>query len=145
MEKDLQIKKNLFSEPLHLEAALEYVDIRSELAPTSSKSEHTLFFYKRLRDDFTSESNALLAEYEKGKDSFPEKYQTYKTYMQYVDSCISYLEAQLAKEEGYSGTAIALKKQAISQLDTLRDSEQPKTLFLEKRIERALKEIDASL
>ena len=66
--KNLQIRKNSTSEPLHLEAALEYAKIRSII--TNDKHPHVkyLFFLSRVKEDFNNQKDPNLDKYKKEID-----------------------------------------------------------------------------
>lgn len=141
--KDLQISKKLAYEPIYLEAALQYVDIRTEFAPSEEKNAHCLFFLKRLREDFSSEADPLTREYLSSRNDYPEKSALYDSYMQYVESKILFLEALIARQEGYRDTAKSLKNQAIDNLKALKS--QTMTSYLEQNVDSMKKEIEKSL
>lgn len=140
--KDLQISKKLAFEPVHLEAALQYVDIRTELAPKDEKNQHCLFFLKRLKEDFSSEADPLTRDYLSAKENYPDKASLYSSYLQYVESKILYLEALIARQEGYRDTAKSLKNQAMNNLKALNN--ETTTNYLEQNIKSMRKEIEKS-
>ena len=141
--KDLQISKKLAYEPIYLEAALQYVDIRTEFAPSEEKTAHCLFFLKRLREDFSSGADPLTRDYLAARNDFPEKSALYDSYMQYIESKILFLEALIARQEGYRDTAKSLKNQAIDNLKALKS--QTMTSYLEENVNSMRKEIEKSL
>lgn len=91
--KELQIRKNAFSEPLHLEAALEYANIRAAISAPDMKIAKTLFFLKRMKEDFTSEKDFSTQEYLKSFDSFPSAKVIHSHYISYLDAEINRLKA----------------------------------------------------
>jgi TolA-binding protein len=99
--KELQIKKNVQSEPIHIEAALDYAEIRSALAPENKKQEKLLFFLNRVKDDFSSEDDIVSKEYMASRKEFAEKDALFQTYMRYLEAKIMSLEGRKAeaKEE----------------------------------------------
>lgn len=97
--KDLQIQKKLSCEPLHLEAALEYADIRTQLAAPETRNESAIFFLNRIKDDFNSKDNTIAQEYHEARIRFPEKDFLYQNYMKCIEAEILRLEAELAKEQ----------------------------------------------
>jgi outer membrane protein assembly factor BamD (BamD/ComL family) len=97
--KDLQIQKKLSCEPLHLEAALEYADIRTKLSSPEARSESAIFFLSRIRDDFNAKDDAIAQEYHEARIRYPEKDLIYQSYMKCIEAEILCLEAQLAKEQ----------------------------------------------
>ncbi|MES2122002.1 MAG: hypothetical protein V4492_04400, partial [Chlamydiota bacterium] len=83
--KDVQIKRKLHSEPLHLEAALSYIDIKTELAPADKKVDRALHLLEQMKQNFTSSEDPLVIQYLSASTQFPEKKQLLSEYMTYVD------------------------------------------------------------
>lgn len=97
--KDVQVQRKLHSEPLHLEAALCYVDIKTELAPAEQRAERRRFLLEQMKDNFSSTQDPLVEEYLSASSQFPEKKELFSSYMHYVDAEIQRLEG---KEEAKS-------------------------------------------
>jgi hypothetical protein len=98
--KDLQIRKSLAQEPIHLEAALDYAMIRSSLEPESQKQEHFRFLLKRIKEDFTGKEDLWSKDYHAGREQNPIKDSLYQAYMMLIDAHLAKLEAQLAEKKG---------------------------------------------
>lgn len=96
--KDVQIKRKLHSEPLHLEAALSYVDIKTELASQDCQLDCKRFHLLQMRENFSSEKDPLVEEYLSAAEQFPDKENTYMQYLAYVDAEILRLEAEDASD-----------------------------------------------
>ena len=79
--KDLQIQKTAALEPLHLEAALAYIDFRSQLEPLDKQMEQKLFLYQRMQDDFTNSSDVSSKDYHAGHLASLEKHTLFQAYM----------------------------------------------------------------
>lgn len=124
--KDLQIKKRLHSEPIHLEAALDYVKIKCALIP-SDKSQ-ALFLLKRVKENFMQHDDVLSNDYHKARELFPEQSEIFERYMQYIDAEISRLEAIAAKESGDENAPL-LQENAHRQLLELMQQPLPSTLL----------------
>ena len=91
--KDLQIQKNIHSEPIHLEAALEYADMRTLLSQPETRIETSLFFLNRMKDDFLSQEDPASQDYHSQKEFSPEKNAVYQSYMKALEGEILRLEA----------------------------------------------------
>lgn len=116
--KDLQVRKKLHSEPLHLEAALEYAEVMTALSAEETKKERLHFLLKRIKEDFTSQEDLLSKDYQSQRSHLPEK-------AQIVDTYISFLDAELLRLEGEEEKAKTLYE------SLLKSSLTPE---LEKRI-----------
>lgn len=117
--KELQIRKNIQSEPIHLEAALDYAHLRSqELAP-ELQNERYLFLLGRIKEDFLSEEDLISKEYSEQRLQFQDKEKLFQAYMSYVD-------AEMMRLKGET-------RQAESQLERLR-SEHDLHPYLKERL-----------
>jgi tetratricopeptide (TPR) repeat protein len=138
--KDLQIQKKLSCEPLHLEAALEYADVRASLSPAESRRESAIFFLNRVRDDFAAKDDSIGQEYHEARVRFPEKDQLYQSYMKCIEAEILRLEAQLAKEQNNLEKAAQSEQVALALLEEVLHDEQI-TPYLRNRAELNLKHL----
>lgn len=91
---DVQSKRKLHSEPLHLEAALCYVDIKSELVEEAQKLNRRHFLLRQMRENFSNEEDPLVQDYLSAADQFPDKEFLYNLYLDYVDAMILQLEGE---------------------------------------------------
>lgn len=140
--KDLQINKKLQSEPLHLEAALDYASVRTLLASPDAKESTELFYLKRIREDFSEKEGDQLSEYHKAKSLFPEKEEIYQAYMQYIDALIAKSEAQLAMKASETEKATELLQKAQTNLDLLDKKKELLPDYLQNRITQATSQKD---
>ncbi|MGH2612704.1 MAG: tetratricopeptide repeat protein, partial [Rhabdochlamydiaceae bacterium] len=92
--KDLQIQKQLSSEPVHLEAALDYADLRTAFAPQPSRMESALFFLNRIKEDFNAKDDPISQEYHEARLRYPEKDQLFQSYMKCIEAEILCWEAK---------------------------------------------------
>lgn len=91
---DVQSKRKLHSEPLHLEAALCYVDIKSELVENDQKLNRKHFLLRQMRENFSNVDDPLVRDYLSAAGQFPDKKLLYNQYLGYVDAEILLLEAE---------------------------------------------------
>jgi TolA-binding protein len=103
--KELQIRKSAASEPLHLEAALEYAWIRVQLAKEDEKAFKYLFFLNRIKEDFNDKDDPMCISYHKALKENSQKAKIYETYIQFVDAEIQRCNASFAEVEGKSSKA----------------------------------------
>ena len=135
--KDLQIKKQLACEPIHLEAALEYVKVRVALTPEESRLDKHLFYLKRFKEDFASADDSIGQEYATDREKFPEQEKLYQIYMTFVDAEIARLQAEEARRGGEEERASQLLSQAETQLEALLNDSSSLTPFLREGIEQS--------
>lgn len=88
--KNLALQKTLVNEPLHLEAALDYVNL---LAKTNLEKKLTLL--KKTKSDFESNEDLLSKDYQMARTKYPNKDKIYQGYMQLIEAEILALQAKL--------------------------------------------------
>lgn len=88
--KTLVVQKNLESEPLHLEAALDYVDLQSKLDPGKR-----LALLMKTKHDFETQDDLLSKDYHEARSRSPLKNKIYKGYMQLIEAQILQAQAKL--------------------------------------------------
>ncbi len=75
--KDLVLQKTLANEPIHLEAALDYID---------AQEEKKLTLLKKIKADFEGQEDLLSKDYHAARKALPEKDLIYQAYMQWMES-----------------------------------------------------------
>jgi tetratricopeptide (TPR) repeat protein len=98
--KDLQIHKTAALEPIHLEAAIDYVLFRSLLEPEDKREEHMVFLFNRIKEDFTNGEDLWSKDYHANKERNPAKNFIYQTYMMLIEAHIARVESSIAKKNG---------------------------------------------
>lgn len=140
--KDLQIKKRLAHEPVHLEAALDYAEIASAEGRMEEKEEKLLFHLNRLKEDFVLHEDIWSKDYEASRKVFPEKDLVYQAYMMLVDARIAQLQAKKARENGSMSEAISKEKAARSILSNLKKGKFAVSHYLVEKANEYLRETD---
>ncbi len=79
--KDLVIQKNLETEPLHLEAALEYIELQAK-----NDLKKRLALLKKTKADFEGSDDLLSKDYHEARKSLAHKEKIYQNYMMFIDS-----------------------------------------------------------
>lgn len=138
--KDLQIQKKLACEPLHLEAALEYADIRASLAPQESRRQSAIFFLNRIKDDFNMQEDPISKDYHEARLRLPEKDMIFQNYMKCIEAEILRLEAEIAREEDNLARAEQAAQVSKSLLEEVLNDDQI-TPYLRNRAELNLKSL----
>lgn len=138
--KDLQIQKDLTNEPVHLEAALDYADLRARLASPENRIDSTLFFLNRIKDDFNALDTAISQEYHEARLRFPEKDHLFQSYMQCLEAEILCWEIKEALQNGDEEKAEHNREVATHLLEViLLDKES--TNYLKLRAQEKLKDL----
>ncbi|PWU14199.1 MAG: hypothetical protein C5B45_04795 [Chlamydiae bacterium] len=115
--KEVQIRKKLLSEPLHLEAALEYIEVKTCIS--SNPLEKKLELLLQMRDDFSLAEDLSVQHYLSTQDLFPDKMHLYQDYLSFIDLEIISIKAQLARKNQRKNIYQKLKKHALARLDEL--------------------------
>ena len=92
--KNLVIQKNILNEPLHLEAALEYVDLQAKYDLNKK-----LALMLKIKEDFQETNNLLSKDYHAVRLQMPEKNTIYSHYMEFIDANIAALQSVIDPEK----------------------------------------------
>lgn len=132
--KDLQIQKKLHAEPVHLEAALQYAEIRSSLSDQATFAKTALFFYRRMAEDFHASEDPIGEAYTQLRGQNPEKNALFSAYMRYLDAQMLHCEAQIARDEKNSDKAAQYQEDALSIVNELLSDEKTLKPYLLGRV-----------
>lgn len=143
--KDLQIQKKIVSEPIHLEAALQYAEIRSSFSDPQSYPKNAFFFYKRMYEDFHGAEDPIAEEYNSVRQKHPEKDRIFAAYMQYLDAQMLKCQAEIARSEKKGDKAYELEESAVKILDHLMENQEDLKPYLLDRVLRTKAEISKGL
>ncbi len=91
--KNIELQRKLYSEPLHLEAALLYVDIKTELSGGDRQ-----ILLEKIKENFSCPSDPLVREYFSSAPQFPEKARLHESYMEYLDAELLKAEAEKSSD-----------------------------------------------
>ena len=97
--KDVQIHKILTQEPLHLEAGIDYVNMRSSIEPVEKRDEQQHFLFKRMKEDFTAKDDMWSKDYAEARLAHPDKNSVVEAYLALIEAHINRLEATLAEKQ----------------------------------------------
>jgi tetratricopeptide (TPR) repeat protein len=110
--KTLQVQRKLHSEPLHLEAALCYIDIKTELSPVQERLSRRQFLLEQMKKHLTSTQDPFVQEYLSASEQFPEKDRLFWHYIDYIDAERLRLNAELYQNPSQ-------KEEALDQFEQL--------------------------
>ncbi len=110
--KDLQIKKKLLHEPVHLEAGLAYAKIRASMETEERQQEQYLFSLKRAKENFETAEDIWSRQYRLDLAADVEKKMLYDMYMLYYDLEIAKVQAKISRIYGLEKEAAEQELQA---------------------------------
>lgn len=95
--KNITLQKNLANEPIHLEAAIDYVTLSASLQPAEQQAEKTLDLLTKTKAQFESEEDLLSKDYHAARNKNEKQNQIYVDYMNLIDAKILLVKAELEK------------------------------------------------
>lgn len=140
--KELQIRKSVQSEPIHLEAALEYAWIRAHLVGEENSDTRYVFYLKRIKEDYGNVEDPIMVRYNEMLKKQPEKQELHDLYMQFVEAEILRTEAVIAMKEQNIAKADELNKKTIALLSECRSCPSL-THYLYNRTQNSQNSIEA--
>lgn len=117
--KDLVLQKSLESEPMHLEAALDYVELQILNEDAPQKSEKRLALLTKMKSDFESQDDLLGKDYHAARVKLADKNKIYLSYIQFIESEILLAQADLLGESGAQKELQAKAKDLLLQLERM--------------------------
>lgn len=137
--KDLQITKNPLSEPIHLEAALDYAMIRTLLAEPCEQVQKQIFYLRLLKEDFFPSSiTEAGAPYQEQCSKSQEGEAILRSYLRFIEAEIVRLESQIARDTGDLELATQLEQKAKYEFDQLMIVNGSKLASLQTRVRESL-------
>lgn len=133
--KEMQIKKSALSEPVHIDAAIEYARVRQALADNKIKASRYLFFLERIKADYESETDPIAINYHKDLNQRDDKKSLYQSYMTFISAEILRTKALIEGSEN-KALQIEFSKKANDLLVSLDGKN--KTHYLHMQIQLSL-------
>lgn len=130
--KNIKLNKSLRNEPLHLEAALDYVHIYNEIDSSDEKKLDNLL---KVKEEFTTAEDIISKDYQNSKSLFPGKEKILNSYLMAIDAEICAIKAKLTKNK-------ELLAQAEKIYKKMNDDNLVLTAYLETRLVEIKKLID---
>ena len=93
--KDLVIQRSLTNEPLHLEAALDYIELQTKMETLGNPTEKKLALLIKTKSDFEETGDLLSKDYHNARAKLPQKNRIYEGYIQFFDAQIFVAQAIL--------------------------------------------------
>lgn len=127
----LQAQKKLTTEPIHLEAALDYCFQQTNQLPLEERDQALLHLLRKLKSDFMNTDDINSLDYHAAMECYPEKEALYNNYMLLIDSYIHLIEA--ASCSSYMEQKV--KNEVVENLlQTITRSKTGITLYLQNHI-----------
>lgn len=111
--KDIVLQRSLQNEPIHLEAALDYIDFHNKLDNSSEKKLKLLI---KTKSDFEQTSDLLSRDYQESRTQLPRKNLIYEGYIHLMEAEILYLQARMTKETELQKELQAKAKDILLQI-----------------------------
>jgi len=135
--KDLILQRRLEQEPIHLEAAIEYVDLLETSA--SNRAEKRLALLEKIKKDFENTDNLLSKDYHQARLKYPTKNRIFEAYMRWIDEEILLAQSDLSADVGVQKELQAKAKDLLLQIKS--ECDHPALL---KRVSSRLQNADVS-
>lgn len=91
--KNLILQRRLANEPIHLEAALDYIALQAENDPSKQLS-----LLQKTKADFEATDSLLASDYQEARQKLPAKNHIYELYLKLFDADIRLCEAKLTED-----------------------------------------------
>jgi len=135
--KTLVLQKNLANEPIHLDAAIEYIDFQTGLEIPEKRDEKRLALLLKTKAQFEASDDLLSADYQNSRKSLPEKDCLVAAYLNFFDAEIHFCQSKLA-QEARDRFQYALEAKTSFQAI----ASKPATDFLAARTKKQLEQLD---
>lgn len=141
--KDLQMKRVAAQEPIHLEAALDYSDLRVSLEPDENRNELHYRLLKRVKEEFSNQDTIPAKEYHQYFQERPYKKALYQLYMQLIDGHIALVEAKMAQMKQDVEEMLKKKHLALSLYSQLlKNSMISQQEYVSSAVNKGIKEAE---
>ncbi len=91
--KNLIIQRNFLNEPIHLEGALDYIDLQA-----GNNLQKRLDLLEKTKSDFESSDDLLAKDYQEARKQFPQKEEIYQDYISFFEADICLCKASFTSE-----------------------------------------------
>lgn len=98
---------------------MEYVEIRIDLVPIEQKIDCAIFFWNRLKEDFTGGEEAADSLYLEAKAQNSDKEALINAYLQFVDAELARLNGLKAKQLGKAIEAVEMRGAAKREFEKI--------------------------
>lgn len=127
--KDLVLQRTLANEPLHLEAALDYIELQTKQEGLDKK----WALLQKTKADFSSQEELLSKDYQEARAKLPLKNKIYEGYMQLIEAESLAIQAKLSKESEEAPKWQERAGQLLQQI--LADNAHPDLVARARKVE----------
>lgn len=142
--KSIQMHKLAKNEPIHLEAALDFIELQISLAEPASKTYQALHLLQTVKTDFTESSDIISKHYQQGLQDNPEALAVHTAYLGYIEAEIARLQYEMALHSEMKDAVEPVRSQAVCQLESLQDR-PTLTPYLQEKIHSSLTALKTEL
>lgn len=125
--KSVALQKSALTEPIHLQAALEAIDLQCACEKDNSAEKH-LFLLNKLTESFTTQDDILSKQYHEALENHSDKKLCFETYMSLVEAEKAYWTAKLEKKEDM----------ALEGFNKLKENSEKLSSYLIDRINKKI-------
>ncbi|SCA58891.1 hypothetical protein AB751O23_AY_00070 [Chlamydiales bacterium SCGC AB-751-O23] len=144
--KSLKSNKSILLEPLHLEAAISYAEIKASLKTGSENQSELLNLLKETKQEFLNEDDILSQDYHLSREKLKKQDKIFQAYMMYFDAKINQIEADLAKVKQGNPYEIQTKLEASASIyQNITNGSFALTPYLHKKAQQELKSLKEKL
>jgi outer membrane protein assembly factor BamD (BamD/ComL family) len=140
--KELQAKKSLPQEPIHLEAALEYASLKSALETSGKQLDQHKELLVKMKENFTSREDLWSKDYYAARQMHPDKDFIYQAYMMLLDAHLVQFESKIAAREGRKVEAEVKAETAKAIYKSLIKGKLAVSKYIVDQSKAALRELD---
>ena len=135
--KTLMLQKTLANEPIHLEAAMEYIDLMVRLETKPTQIEKRLSLLIKTKNEFEKTDDLLSRDYQKSRRILPDKNSIVQAYLRLIDAEIALCQSLLAQDTSERKVWQKTAKQLFQEIQ-----KDKSTSYLENRARGLLKRLE---
>ena len=144
--KSLKSNKSILLEPIHLEAAISYIELKSSLKTVSENQKELLSLFKETKQEFLNEGDILSQDYHLSREKLKKQDKIFQAYMMYFDAKINQIEADLAKVKKGNPYEIQTKLEVSASIyQNITNGSFALTPYLYKKAQQELKSLKEKL
>jgi TolA-binding protein len=143
--KNLQMRKYLPNEPIHLESALDYIDIKFYFDAEEGKLERQLYLLQRVKEEFTNQDDIQSKDYHARRELFPHKNAIYQAYIMLIDAKLTLLKSKIAFKKGRIHESDSYKEASKMIFQTLLEDKFSISSYLVEYVKKELKQLTINM
>jgi TolA-binding protein len=137
--KTLTLQKTLVNEPIHLNAAIEYIDFQTGLETADKKVEKRLALLAKMKTDFETSTDLLSRDYQNSRKILSEKDCIVSKYMNFIDAQILFYQSKLTQNASDRSQSRQMAKKMFEEI-----AANPITGFIASKAREQLEQMDGN-